>query len=221
MQVAETVMAGRPRTENQMVLGPSGSEQLTQSDEQLWHAFQDGDDAAYTKLYNRYGDRVYAYLRLLLSSSERAQLDDLFQETWIKIFQQRERFQVIAGSTLAGWIFRVAHNATISALRKSRHMGSLDDDELSSEMLQAITVSAAEAFPDGLSTEELMAHVLRVVERLPLMLREVFVLSEIDRVPLDSIAESLAITRTNAKVRLFRARKMIRELLEPVLRGDR
>jgi len=221
MRLAETVMAGHPKTESQYGLGRGGNEQLTQSDEQLWHAFQQGEDAAFTKLYNRYGDRVYAYLRLLLSSSERAQLDDLFQETWIKIFQQRERFQVIAGATLAGWIFRVAHNATVSALRKSRHMGSLDDDELSDEMQRAITLSVAEAFPDDLSTEELMAHVLRVVEKLPLMLREVFVLSEIDRVPLDSIAESLGITRTNAKVRLFRARKMIRELLEPIMKGDR
>ncbi len=219
MRVAER-MAGQPRTESSYGFG-RGKEQLTQSDEQLWHTFQTGDDGAYTQLYKRYGDRVYAYLRLLLSTSERVQLDDLFQETWIKIFQQREKFSVIAGSSLGGWIFRVAHNATVSALRKSRHMGSLDDDELSIEMQRAITVSTSEAFPDDLSTEEIMAHVLRVVERLPLMLREVFVLSEIDRVPLDSIAETLSITRTNAKVRLFRARKMIRELLEPIMKSDR
>jgi len=58
---------------------------------------------------------------------------------------------------------------------------------------------------------------VQAVEELPLLLKEVFVLSEFDKLSLEQIADTLGISRTNAKVRLFRARRVIRERLTKVL----
>lgn len=190
------------------------------TDEELWHVFQTGSDSAYTVLYNRYADRLYSYLKLLLTNSaEHLSVDDLFQETWLRVFRERERFTVSEGGTFAGWLFRIAHNLTISSIRKQHPTSPIEELEGNEEFVEAILVQPVEQdVVDGLTTEDLMRHVEAAVETLPLMLKEVFVLSEFDRLSLDQIAEALGITKTNAKVRLFRARRAIREYLERVLK---
>jgi RNA polymerase sigma-70 factor (ECF subfamily) len=186
-------------------------------DEELWHGFQNGDESCFTAIYQRYSNRVYAYIRLLLATAERSQLDDVFQDTWIKIYQQKDRFEIHPNSSLSGWIFRLAHNTTVSLLRKTKHLTSLDDAELSEDAIRAVTVEASSVYNEELTTEQMMSLVLESIDKLPLPLREVFLLSEIDHASLDTISETLGISRTNAKVRLFRARKLLREILSPML----
>ncbi|MEO6940561.1 MAG: sigma-70 family RNA polymerase sigma factor [Candidatus Kapaibacterium sp.] len=193
-----------------------GNTPLVRTDEELWCAFQAGEDVAFTLVYQRYSGKLYAYLKLLIGTTDRSQLDDLFQEVWIRIFKQRDMYVVKEKGTFAGWLFRLAHNLTVSALRKTRHLSSFDDATLDEELLAAVRVEPIE-YGAVTSVEELMALVRKAVERLPLMLREVFILSEYDQLPIETIADTLNISRTNAKVRLYRARKAIREQLIHVI----
>ena len=186
------------------------------SDEDIWRSFQLGEDAAFNMLYVRYSDRVYGYLKLLMVSAP-GQLDDLFQETWIVVFKQRDKFSVSENGSFAGWLFRVAHNLAIGVLRRTRHTTSIEDLSIDTELIEGFVVQPAQDTYGAPSTDELMLHVVQAVEELPLLLREVFVLSEFDRLSLEQIGETLGITRTNAKVRLFRARRAIRERLSTVL----
>jgi RNA polymerase sigma-70 factor (ECF subfamily) len=198
----------------------ASSTMLTQgrvvSDEDIWRSFQSGEDAAFNMLYARYGDRIYGYLRMLLTSSP-ALLDDIFQETWILVFKNRQRFDSNGPGSFAGWLFKVAHNAAISEVRKVHHTTSIEELTIDSELIEGFVVEAKQENFGDPTTEELMVHVVQTVEELPLLLREVFVLSEFDRLTLDQIADTLGITRANARVRLFRARRMIRERLTKVL----
>jgi RNA polymerase sigma-70 factor, ECF subfamily len=203
-------------------IGLHTSEKTTLShirkDEELWLAFQGGEDDAYNILYHRYSDRLYSYLKLLLSGSlEQSQVDDLFQETWICVFRERSRFTIREGGSFAGWLFRVGHNFAISAIRRTRHTSSLDDLYMDEATISAISVEPIEMSFGSLTTEDVMEKVLHVVAELPLMLKEVFLLIEFDHLSLDQAAESLGITKTNAKVRLFRARRAIREKLSKVI----
>ena len=187
------------------------------SDEALWLAFQNGEDAAFSMLYARYADRMYAYLKLLLTTLP-DQLDDIFQEAWIVIFRERTRFAVGAKGSTAGWMFRIAHNLAISLLRKDHHRTlSIEELSVDTDLIEGFIVEAPEMAEDRPSTDEIMLHVVQAVEALPLLLKEVFVLSEFDKLSLEQIAETLGISRTNAKVRLFRARRTIRERLTKVL----
>ena len=183
-------------------------------DEELWLAFQSGEDDAYNTLYHRYSDRLYSYLKLLLSGSlEQSQVDDLFQETWICVFRERSRFTIREGGSFAGWLFRVAHNFAISAIRRTKHNASLDELYLDDATITAISVDPVDLSYGTPTTEDVMEKVLQVVAELPIMLKEVFLLVEFDKLSLDQVAESLGISKTNAKVRLFRARRAIREKL--------
>jgi RNA polymerase sigma-70 factor, ECF subfamily len=186
------------------------------SDEDVWSAFQNGEDAAFNMLYARYADRLYAYLKFLLAGSPR-HLDDIFQETWVSVFKSRSAEEPTVLTSFSGWLFRVAHNLAISQIRRDTKTIAIDDLDIDSDLIEGFAVEAAQDKYDVQSAEEMMRHVTQAVEDLPLLLREVFVLSEFDRMSLEQIAETLGISRTNAKVRLFRARRVIRERLTKVL----
>jgi RNA polymerase sigma-70 factor (ECF subfamily) len=196
---------------------PASAVSRVVSDEDLWRSFQNGEDAAFNMLYARYADRIYVYLKLLLTGQPQ-QLDDVFQEAWILIFKERSRFTAGDKGSFGGWLFRVAHNFAISLLRKDPHQTlSLEDLSIDTDLIEGFIVQATQDLFDRPSADEIMLHVVQAVEGLPLLLKEVFVLSEFDKLGLDQIADTLGISRTNAKVRLFRSRKMIRERLTKVL----
>jgi len=182
------------------------------TDEDLWRSFQRGEDAAFTMLYGRYSDRIYAYLKLLLASNPH-QLDDMFQDVWILLFRERSRITAEHNGAFGGWLFRAAHNMAISFLRKKEYSLSLEELNTDTELIEGFVMPATQDKFGNPSTEDMMVRVAREVERLPVLLREVFVLSEFNGLTLDQIASTLGITRTNAKVRLFRARRTIRERL--------
>ena len=186
------------------------------SDEDVWRAFQNGEDAAYNMLYARYADRLYSYLRYVLIGSPR-HLDDIFQEAWITVFKCRNDEEPTGLNSFSGWLFRVAHNLAISQVRKDSKTTMIDDLDIDSDLIEGFIVEGEQEKLDVPNSEEVMRHVTQAVEELPIMLREVFVLSEFDRLTLEQIAVMLGITRNNAKIRLFRARKVIRERLSKVL----
>jgi RNA polymerase sigma-70 factor, ECF subfamily len=186
------------------------------SDEDVWRAFQNGEDAAFNMLYARYADRLYSYLRFLLIGSPR-HLDDIFQEAWITVFKSRNESEPTDLNSFTGWLFRVAHNLAISQVRRDSKTIGIDDLDIDSDLIEGFVVEGEQEKLDVPNSEEIMQHVMLAVEELPIMLREVFVLSEFDRLTLEQIAQMLGISRTNAKVRLFRARKVIRERLAKLL----
>lgn len=184
------------------------------SDERLWEAFAAGEDSAYTLLYFRYSDRLYAYLKLVLATSpDRHMIDDVFQDTWMRIYRERERFTVKGEGTFAGWLFRIAHNFAISLFRKPHHTTSLTDLGEENKVLEEAAARAYEPLVDAKSAEEVLGLLQETVDALPVMLKEVYVLSELEQFSMDKLAETLGISKANVKVRLFRARKLVRARL--------
>ncbi len=179
------------------------------TDEELWLAFQNHEDAAFTMLYGRYSDRVYSYLKLLMAVTPR-HIDDLFQDVWLQLFRSRDTFQAVAAGSVAAWLFRLAHNMAVSQLRKKAAI-SIEDLNIDTDLIEGFTTPASQEQFDQPNSEAIMGHVMKSVENLPILLREVFILSEFNHLGLEQIAETLGVSKENAKVRLFRARRVIRE----------
>src|SRR5438874_2757410 len=99
----------------------------------------------------------------------------------------------------------------VSILRKKEYSLSLEELNTDTELIEGFVIAPVQDMLGSPTTEEMLIRVAKEVERLPVLLREVFVLSEFNGLTLDQIASTLGITRTNAKVRLFRARRGIRE----------
>jgi RNA polymerase sigma-70 factor (ECF subfamily) len=179
------------------------------TDEDLWRAFQNGEDGAFTMIYGRYSDRVYSYLKLLMAGQSK-HLDDIFQDAWLNFFRSRSTFQASAPGAVSAWLFRLAHNMAVSQLRRKPAI-SIEDLNVDTDLIEGFTTPAVQEQFDQPNSEAIMAHVMKSVEALPILLREVFILSEFNHLGLDQIAETLGVSKQNVKVRLFRARRVIRE----------
>jgi len=77
---------------------------------------QAGEQAAFATLVETYGDRVYSYLARMLSDREEAQ--DLAQETFVRAWESMGRFR--GGASFGTWLYRIATNLAIDALRRKR-----------------------------------------------------------------------------------------------------
>ncbi len=195
---------------------------VTLSDEDLWITFREGDDAAYTLLYFRYADRLYSYLRLLLGpGSQRHSIEDVFQEVWIRIYREKEKFEIREKGTFGGWLFRIAHNHAISLLRRPSHISSFNEMADDKFLYHYASTNVQDTLSDEHSAEEIIVILRGVVEELPIAMKEVYLLSEFEHMNMDQVVEALGISKANAKVRLFRARKIVRERMIEVLGIDK
>src|SRR5437588_5770250 len=205
----------------QLVMSES-AQKTSFSDEELWSAFIGGDDSAYTLLYFRYADRLYSYLRLLLGQGpERHYIEDVFQESWIRVYKEKDKFESRGAGSFSGWLFRIAHNHAMSLVRRPHYVASYNEFSNERFLDSYAATSAQETLSDEKSVEDILVILRSIVEELPLMLKEVYLLSEFERMELDNITKTLGISKSNAKVRLFRARKLVREKMIEILGIDK
>ena len=188
-----------------------------------------GDDKAYTVIYERYDKRLLTYLRTVLREHPDT-ADDLFQETFVRLFRERSKFRDNGDkysqiNSLRAWMFRVAHNLAMSHLRSLRQSVSLSDEH-ADEILgrdERLMVPIEESFAalygddDEFARGDLYEKLRSCIELLPHALREVYVLREIDGLEYEEVAEITGCTYEAARMRISRARRALRKALEPYL----
>ena len=180
---------------------PKSSLHKQASDEDLMERFKQGDESAFVELYRRYNRRVYAYSVKMVGSKERA--EDLFQEIFIRVARKREHFKQ---GNFAAWLFAIARNLCLNALRDKVEHVPLEDVQ---ETLQS---------PADEMEFEITSDILRTaIEQLPADLREVLVLRVYDGFSYNEIAEITETKLATVKVRIFRAKQKLQEILSPFL----
>jgi RNA polymerase sigma-70 factor (ECF subfamily) len=153
---------------------------------------------AYTQLYLKYRQRVYAYCLRVLCDEDEAQ--DLFQEVFVRVYERAHQFE--EQRSLGGWIFTIAHNLCLNKIR----------DRKPNTMLEDVTLSVTPAEDYGDSWKERIQWAL---EQIPLDYREAFVLREYEGLSYQEIADVLHTTLPAVKSRIYRSKERLRELLEP------
>jgi RNA polymerase sigma-70 factor (ECF subfamily) len=200
----------------------------TVSDEDLLDQFLAGDDDAYVKLFERYDKGLLTYLRTILKDTPEA-ADDLFQETFVRLFRERDRARERGSEygsikNLRGWLFRVAHNLAISHLRSDRPyipLSEMDSDggRWDERLMVPIEESFEELYGDTRrwNDAELYERLRACVELLPQSLREVYVLREINGLEYEQVAQVAGCSQEAARMRISRARRALRKSLSKYL----
>lgn len=179
---------------------------------ELVKALKAGNQDAFTAIVDRYSPTVYNLALRLLNSPQEA--EEVLQETFISAFRALDRFE--GRSQLGTWLYRIAYNAALMRLRKREVPTDSIDEPLSHEEGEGLPRELVDwtASPDQiLLAGELRRVLSEAVAGLPETLRSVFVLRDIEGLSTAETAEVLGLTETNVKVRLHRARLMLRERL--------
>jgi RNA polymerase sigma-70 factor, ECF subfamily len=171
-----------------------------------------GHAAALNELMARHGQPLTLYLVRLLGNA--AEADDLAQETFVRVYQHRERFRT--GARFSTWLYAIATNLARDRLRwRGRHpQVSLEAEQPGKGLSLADTLPAAQAAPDEmLQDAERAEAVRRAVAALPEDLRLPLVLAEYEERAQAEIAEILGCTVKAVEMRLYRARQTLRKEL--------
>jgi RNA polymerase sigma-70 factor, ECF subfamily len=169
-----------------------------------------GDQTCLATLVETYQRRVYALVgRMMLG---RPQLvDDLAQETFIKVLRGLSRFDPNGPARLSTWILTIATRTCLDMLRQK----TAPTEELS-PLLPSDANPEAEA-----ENRQLGRRVEAAMTRLPEEMRAVLVLRAYHDFDYPDIAAALGLELGTVKSRLGRARSALREALQEPLKEPR
>lgn len=172
-------------------------------------ALRAGDRAEFARLVELYGDSLYRLAFRLLGNQQDA--EDVLQETFIKVFRHIGSFD--GRSSLSTWLYRIATNEALMALRRRKPLVSVDEPVEDEEGLQApLQIVDWCCVPEReLMSSEALAHLDSAIAALPDSLRVVFILRDIQGLSTRETAEILDLSETAVKTRLSRARLRLRE----------
>src|ERR671939_1758150 len=86
------------------------------SDEQLLALFRGGNDEAFRVLHDRYRQRLFAYVRQMLSGASRQDAEDVLQDVFVRAYGALR--SDARDMNVRAWLYRVAHNRCIDHLRR-------------------------------------------------------------------------------------------------------
>jgi RNA polymerase sigma-70 factor, ECF subfamily len=162
---------------------------------QLMERLQRGDAEACRLLLDDVGPAVTRFLRARVAVDE---VDDVYQETFMALFQARHTYE--RGRPLEPWLFAIARNVAADHLRRRWSRASWE--ELTADLPEREGDSPAPA-PD----------VERLMNRLPPAQREAFAMLKLDGMTLEDAAGHAGVSVGALKVRAHRAYKALRKLI--------
>lgn len=178
---------------------------------------QCGIGDAFEELVRRHTPRVQAVAQGMLRDAVEAQ--DVVQETFMAAFRRLDGFR--GDAAFSSWLYRIATNASLMRLRRRRRRPEVSLAVRTEEEIWERPVSdRAERVDRRYEDKELGQAILAGVERLPDSYREVFELAELHQLTMREIATTLNLTVPNVKTRLHRARRKLRQYLQPYLRAE-
>ncbi len=181
---------------------------------ELVTASQNGDQHAMTKLVDLYAPTINGLIYTITGNAQVT--EDLAQDTFLKALMALGKYQ--ARASFKSWLFRIAINVCKDYFRRKRVRGILsywqsnESDELSLEKIKDDIPTPWQK----LKQKETIGLIMNAMEKLPSMLRTVFVLREIQEFSYEEIAETLNWQLGTVKSRLYRARKLLAQELMPL-----
>lgn len=160
--------------------------------------FAAGDLEAFESLFRQYQGEVYRWIMRIVRNSPTA--EDLTVETFWRMYRARAQFDPAKGA-LGPWLRRIATNAALDHLRRSRREVPLPDD-----------LPATSKQPPA-EQLELRREILAAIDKLSPPLRAVILLALVEEESYENIAQALGISENAVRVRLFRGVRVLRKSL--------
>ncbi|WP_419910189.1 sigma-70 family RNA polymerase sigma factor [Hoeflea sp.] len=184
-------------------------------------AIANADPAATERFVRSHAGWMLAVATRIVRDAHHA--EDAVQNAFAKVFDNIGSFD--GRSALKTWIHRIVVNESLMLLRKDKRSQTVAIDEL-----QPVFDNSGCRIEDRWTTMEtpesllvqsdIRAQVNGKIDLLPDNYRIILVLRDIEEMTTQEVAQLLDISEANVKVRLHRARAALKQLLEPMIRGQ-
>jgi RNA polymerase sigma-70 factor, ECF subfamily len=192
------------------VLTPRGTA-IEMSEEELVARCRTGDLEAFSVVYTRYSPQVYRYAYHLMGHREDA--DDIKQETFLRAHQAIGSFR--SEASLQTWLLRICGNLCRDRIKSWERRKVSYDDRISGDGPHQDTHALDPQ--EVVEQAETRAIVMRALHGMPAPQREIVVLHDIEGLGYPDIARILGCSTASAKLRVFRARRYLKERVTSLL----
>lgn len=174
-----------------------------------------GEKRAYAELVDRHKDKAMTLAMRMLKNREDA--EEALQDAFVRAFHALPRFEW--KSSFSTWLYRIVFNVCASALaRRGEELHRSIDEETEGETFDP---PSDLLLPDAqYESVEFAAMVREEVERLPSMYGPIFTLFVLQEMSYEEIVNVTGLSLSAVKVRLFRARALLREAVTKRLAND-
>ena len=181
------------------------------TDHELVLACVEGDKAGFGEIVLRYKNLIYSVVMRMIRDKEEA--NDLAQEIFIKIYRNLDRYQ--PEYKFSTWTMRIATNHVIDYRRRKKHEAMSID-----EVTTGLYADDGESPEDAYIAKEQSRLLRDLVADLPEMYRIPIVLYHDQGLSYQEISEITQEPMSKVKNRIFRGRKMLKENLMSMRRGE-
>ncbi len=194
-----------------------GKEEQTEEDRELVGRCQDGDERAFEELVRKYQQTVFNVV--YHNIGYKADVEDVAQKVFSKIYFSLPKFD--NKRPFFPWLYRIAVNQCYDELRRARRRKYRTFTELSLEETEAVDKLMSRNEQPPLRTEEnreMYALLHKMLDQIPAQQKKALVLRDLEDVPYGQMAEILGCTEQAARLKVFRARARLRDLMDRSLR---
>jgi len=178
---------------------------------------QKGDELAFEELVRKYQQTVFNLI--YHNVGNRLDVEDIAQNVFAKIYFSLPKFD--NKRPFFPWLYRIALNQCYDELRRLRRRKVMTFTDLSLLETEAIEklINQSETAPiEPENHQELYALMHKMLDQLPAQQKMALVLRDLESIPYDKMAEIMKCTEQAARLKVFRARTRLRDLVQKALR---
>ncbi len=181
------------------------------SDQKLVRQYLNGEQSSIEKLINKYKDKVYTYILLMVKNEHLAQ--DIFQETFIKVIKSLHKGKYQESGKFVSWVIRIAHNLIIDYFRKNKQTRFYSNDDYEMDIFNSQKFSD-KTIEDDIVKDQIVNDVKKLIEYLPEEQKEVVLLRHYGGLSFKEIAEQTGVSINTALGRMRYALINLRKLID-------
>lgn len=170
-----------------------------------------GEKELYEILVRRNNQKLYRVVRSYLKNE--TEVEDIMQNAYLKAYEKLYQFKLNA--SFSTWLIRIGINESLIWLREKKRKYNLpDQDERNYTNSMLELPDNGRINPQGkMIRKETRQMLEEAIDRLDLKYRTVYILKEVEEMSVKEVALALDLSESNVKVRLHRARTMLKEIL--------
>jgi RNA polymerase sigma-70 factor (ECF subfamily) len=177
------------------------------SDAELVVRLKDRDEDAYREVLARYSDPLYRYLYGITGDMQLSQ--DLLGDTFLRVVEQIDRYTE-RGVAFKAWLYRIAHNLAINALKRDRRLVAVEDLEQVARPITDPAIRIAAQLEEASLRAALRASLPELTEEQ----QQVIVLRFMNELSVAETAEAMGKQENAVKQLQFRAIRSLERLIE-------
>ncbi len=206
---SELVVKERGLAMNAVQSAPNPGSDLALSDQEVVDRVLAGETELYEIIMRRYNQRLFRVARAVLRNDDEA--EQVMQDAYVSAYMHLAQFE--GRARFSTWLTRIAFHEALARLRRARHFVDLDSIAASPREQETLMISPERNPEQKVYDQELKSVLEHSLDALPEHYRSVFALREIEGLDTAETSECLGISQESVKVRLHRARGLLRRHL--------